>query len=183
MVTSGSLWQKVEVNGEKLKDSGKIAMLLLTGEYQHVIDDKSRVLISNRLRCQIDADEHGSSFYLVLGANGVLCLYPEKYFEQIVQAVAPATSAADEAVSFERMSFALASKVELDSQGRLLINERLRTRAGLANQITLVGVRDHIELWNSENWEQYVEDHMTQYQNQMAQARKEVLQQQNQEIL
>ena len=96
--------------------------------------------------------------------------------------VAPATSAADEAVSFERLSFALASKVELDSQGRLLINERLRTRAGLTSQITLVGVRDHIEVWNSENWEQYITDHMTQYQNQMAQARKTVLQQQNQEI-
>jgi MraZ protein len=182
VVDSGSLWQKVKFNGEKLKASGKNTMLLLTGEYQHVIDDKSRVLISNKLRSQIDVDEHGSSFYLVLGANGVLCLYPEKYFEQIVQAVAPATSAADEAVSFERMSFALASKVELDSQGRLLINERLRTRAGLTNQITLVGVRDHIEVWNSENWEQYVEDHMAQYQNQMAQARKDVLQQQNLEI-
>jgi len=157
-------------------------MLLLTGEYQHVIDDKSRVLISNKLRSQIDVDEHGSSFYLVLGANGILCLYPERYFEQIVQAVAPATSAADEAVSFERMSFALASKVELDAQGRLLINEKLRSRAGLNNQITLVGVRDHIEVWNSDNWEQYVEDHMAQYQKQMAQARKAVLEQNVQEI-
>jgi MraZ protein len=182
VVVSGNLWQQIVRNGEKLKTRGKIAMLLLTGEYQHVIDDKSRVLISNKLRSQIDVDEHGSSFYLVLGANGVLCLYPERYFEQIVQAVAPATSAADEAVSFERLSFALASKVELDSQGRLLINERLRTRAGLTSQITLVGVRDHIEVWNSENWEQYITDHMTQYQNQMAQARKTVLQQQNQEI-
>ncbi len=182
MVVSGSVWQKVNVNGKNLKASGKIAMLLLTGEYQHVIDDKSRVLISNKLRGQIDVDEHGSNFYLVLGANGVLCLYPEKCFEQIIQAVAPATSAADEAVSFERMSFALASKVELDSQGRLLINERLRKRAGLGNQITMVGIRDHIELWNSENWEQFVEDNMAQYQNQMAQARKAVLQQQSQEI-
>jgi MraZ protein len=182
VVVSGSLWELIEINGEKLKTSGKIAMLLLTGEYQHVIDDKSRVLISNKLRSQIDVDEHGSSFYLVLGANGVLCLYPEKYFEQIVRAVAPATSAADEAVSFERMSFALASKVELDSQGRLLINERLRKRAGLGNQITMVGIRDHIELWNNENWEQFVEDNMAQYQNQMAQARKAVLQKQSREI-
>lgn len=157
-------------------------MLLLTGEYQHVIDDKSRVLISTKLRSQIDVDEHGSSFYLVLGANGVLCLYPERYFEQIVQAVAPATSAADEAVSFERMSFALSSKVELDTQGRLLINERLRKRAGLSSQITLVGVRDHIEVWDSGNWEQYVEDHMGQYQKQMAQARKDVLQKESQEL-
>jgi len=157
-------------------------MLLLTGEYQHVVDNKSRVLISNKLRNQIDADEHGSNFYLVLGANGILCLYPEKYFEQIALAVAPQTTAPDEAVVFERISFALASKVELDGQGRLLLNERLRKRAGLKDNITLVGVRDHIELWNSESWEQYLSDHMAQYQKQMSQARQVVLHKQNEEL-
>lgn len=110
--------------------SGTKVMLLLTGEYQHVIDGKNRVLISNKLRSQIDCEEHGSNFYLVLGANGILCLYPEKYFEQIVLSVAPGKSAPDEAVAFERMSFALASKVELDAQGRLLLNERLRKKSG-----------------------------------------------------
>jgi len=158
-------------------------MLLLTGEYEHVVDGKSRVLISNKLRNQIDADEHGSNFYLVLGANGILCLYPEKYFEQISLAVAPKTTAPDEAVAFERISFALTSKVELDSQGRLLLNEKLRKRAGLKNRITLVGIRDHIELWNSEDWEQYLADHMAQYQQQMLQARQIVLQKQSQESL
>jgi MraZ protein len=157
-------------------------MLLLTGEYEHVIDSKSRVLISNKLRNQIDADEHGSNFYLVLGANGILCLYPEKYFEQIALAIAPGTAAPDEAVAFERMSFALASKVELDRQGRLLLNERLRKRAGLKDQVTLVGVRDHIELWNSESWEQYLADNMAQYQKQMSQARHVVLQKESREI-
>jgi len=156
-------------------------MLLLTGEYQHVVDNKSRVLISNKLRTQIDVDEHGSSFYLVLGSNGILCLYPEKYFEQIAFAVAPQTNAPDEAVAFERMSFALASKVELDNQGRLLLNDKLRKRAGLKDDITLIGVRDHIEIWNSESWEQYLSDNMSQYQKQMSQARQVVLQKQKEE--
>ena len=157
-------------------------MLLLTGEYEHIVDGKSRVLISNKLRSQIDADEHGSNFYLVLGANGILCLYPEKYFEQIALAVAPGATAPDEAVAFERISFALASKVELDKQGRLLLNEKLRKRAGLKDRVTLVGVRDHIELWNSESWEQYLADHMGQYQKQMTQARQVVLQKESREI-
>ena len=162
--------------------NGIRAMLKLTGEYQHVVDGKGRVLISNKLRNQIDVDEHGSNFYLVFGVNGVLCLYPEKYYEQIVLAMAPKTTAPDEAVAFERMSFALTSKVELDGQGRLLVNERLRTRAGLKDNITLVGVRDHIELWNNENWEQYLTDHMAQYQKQMSQARQRVLQKQEEEL-
>ncbi|OHB63968.1 MAG: hypothetical protein A2Y77_10220 [Planctomycetes bacterium RBG_13_62_9] len=156
-------------------------MLLLTGEYQHAIDDKGRVLVSNKLRNQIDVDQHGSNFYLVLGANGVLCLYPEKCFEQLVLSVAPGATAPDEAVAFERISFAMSSKVELDNQGRLLLNDRLRKRAGLKEDITLVGVRDHIEIWNTRDWERYLSDHLTQYQKQMTQARQLVMQQQSKE--
>jgi len=162
--------------------SGIFAMLLLTGEYQHVIDDKGRVLVSNRLRSQIDVDEHGSNFYLVMGANGILCLYPEKDFQRLSLAAGKPGTAADEAVAFERISFALASRVELDHQGRLLLNERLRTRAGLKSDVTLVGVRDHIELWNTPDWEQYVSDHMQQYQQQVTQARQNVMQQQSKEL-
>jgi len=157
-------------------------MLLLTGEYQHVVDDKGRVLVSNKLRNQIDAEEHGANFYLVLGANGILCLYPEKDFERLVLSVAPGATAPDEAVAFERISFAMSSKIELDNQGRLLLNERLRKRAGLKEDITLVGVRDHIELWNTHDWEQYLNDHMPQYQQQMTQARQFVMQQQTKEL-
>ena len=151
-------------------------MLLLTGEFQHVVDGKGRVLVSNKLRNQIDVDEHGSNFYLVLGANGILCLYPESYFERIALAMAPHAIATDEAVAYERISFAFSSKVDLDSQGRILLNERLRKRARLKDKITLLGVRDHIELWNEEDWEQYVSSHMAQYQKQVSQARQYVLQ-------
>jgi MraZ protein len=177
-----TVWEEVVNFPIERRPSGTDAMLLLTGEYQHVIDDKGRVLVSNKLRNQIDADEHGSNFYLVLGANGVLCLYPEKYFEQLMLSVTPGATAPDEAVAFERISFALSSKVELDNQGRLLLNDKLRKRAGLKEDITLVGVRDHIELWNTADWEQYLSDHLTQYQKQMTQARQFVMQQQAKEL-
>lgn len=157
-------------------------MLLLTGEYQHTLDSKNRVLVSNKLRNQIDVDEHGSNFYIVLGTNGILCLYPEKYFEQIVLSMDSTSTAPDEAVTFERLSFALANKVELDNQGRLLLNEILRKRAGLKEDITLIGVRDHIEIWNSDSWEGYLKDNMSQYQRQMAHARKTVLQNENEKL-
>lgn len=157
-------------------------MLMLTGEYEHALDEKNRLFISNKLRSQIDVEQHGSSFYLVMGANGILCLYPEKYFQQIALAGAPGMAAPDEAVAFERLSFALASKVELDRQGRLLLNEKLRKRAKLSSSLTLVGVRDHIELWNTENWEKYLEDNIFQYQQQITQARQTVLQKQSREM-
>ena len=172
-------WEKVVIFPYLFAFSGKKVMASLTGEYSHTTDHKGRVLISNKLRNQIDVVEQGSDFYLVLGPNGILSLYPERCFEQLIRAGAPKDAAPDEVVAFERLGFALASKVELDNQGRLLLNERLRKRAGLKDNITLVGVRDHIELWNNESWEQYLADHITQYQRQMSQARQAALQQYN----
>ncbi len=161
---------------------GTNVMLMLTGEYEHTLDEKNRLFISGKLRGQIDVEEHGSNFYLVLGANGILCLYPEKYFQQIALAGAPGTGAPDEAVTYERLSFALANKVELDRQGRLLLPERLRKRARLGSNLTLVGVRDHIELWNTDDWDRYLEDHLDQFQNQILQARQSVLQKQSRDL-
>ena len=155
---------------------------MLTGEYEHSVDEKNRLFISNKLRSQIDADTYGSNFYLAMGPNGVLCLYPEKYFQQIALVGAPGMGAPDESVAFERLSFALASKVELDRQGRLLINEKLRRRAGLGTTLTLVGVRDHIELWNTDDWEGYLEDNLNQHHNQLAEARQRELQRQSREM-
>jgi MraZ protein len=162
--------------------SGDKNRLLLTGEFEHVLDNKGRVLVSNKLRNQIDAEAHGSNFYLTVGANGVLCLYPEKYFERLVAALAKKNAAPDETVAYERMSFALAGKVELDSQGRLLLSERLRKRAGLKDNVILTGERDHIEVWNTQDWEQYVTDNMPQFQKRMAEVRQELLEKQSQEI-
>ncbi len=157
-------------------------MLMLTGEYEHSLDGKGRLFVSNKLRNQIDVQEYGSSFFLTMGANGILCLYPEKYFQQIALAGAPGTAAPDETVAFERLSFALASKVELDRQGRLLLNEKIRRRANLGTDLTLVGVRDHIELWNTEDWESYLTGHLSQYQQQVSGARQTVLQKQTREL-
>ncbi len=157
-------------------------MLMLTGEYEHSVDEKNRLFISNKLRSQIDVETYGSNFYLAMGPNGVLSLYPEKYYQQIALVDAPGKGAADESVAFERLSFALASRVELDRQGRLLINEKLRRRAGLGTALTLVGVRDHIELWNTDDWEGYLEDKLNQYSNQVAEARQKQLQRQSREL-
>ena len=157
-------------------------MLMLTGEYEHTIDEKNRLFISNKLRSQIDSEQYGSSFYLAMGSNGIYGLYPEKYFQQIALAGAPGMGAPDESVSFERMSFALASKVELDRQGRLLINEKLRKRANLGTNLTLVGVRDHIEIWNTDDWEHYLEDNLHQFHTQLAQARQAQLAKQGRDM-
>jgi MraZ protein len=158
-------------------------MLLLTGEYEHTVDEKGRLFITNKLRGQIDASQYGSDFYLVPGPNGILCLYPEKCFERIAVRAAAGAGAPDETITFERMNFGLASKVELDKQGRLLVSEKTRRRSGLGSELTLIGVMDHIEIWNSASWEEYVTEHQASFQQQVMKARQEVMKEATKQII
>lgn len=61
----------------------------------------------------------------------------------------------EELRDFERRIYPSASEVELDSQGRLVIPARLRTYASLDSEVTVAGVRDHIEIWGRATWLEY----------------------------
>ena len=121
----------------------------------------------------------GQVFNLVPGANRILSLYPEKYYQRIALVVAPGTAAPDELIAFERVNFALAGKVELDRQGRVLLPEKALSRAGLSEseRVTLIGSRDHLEIWNPEQWERFVEQNMSSHEKMLMDARVELLRQ------
>ena len=46
-----------------------------------------------------------------------------------------------------------ASKCELDKQGRVLIDQKLREHAGLDKEVVLAGVLERVEIWNRETYE------------------------------
>lgn len=150
-------------------------MLLLTGEFDLTLDEKNRLFLPGRVREQIPA-EAGSGFYLVLGPNRILGLYPDLYYQRLALAVAPRRVAPDDALAFDRVNYSQAGKVELDRQGRVLLNERAIRRAGLKERVTLIGVRDHLEVWDQEQWQEYLEAHLAEHEALLLQARQEALQ-------
>ena len=156
-------------------------MLLLTGEYELTLDDKNRLSVPAKVREQIESEEEGGDFFVVLGPSGVLSLYPAKYYQRIALAVAPGKAAPDELLAYERVKYALAGRVELDRQGRVLLNERSIRRAGIEERVTLIGARDHLELWNTAEWDSYVSEHLANYEQMALQAREAALQRDREE--
>lgn len=126
--------------------------LLLIGEYDLGIDDKNRLSLPADIRKLINSDRDGDAFFLVLGRNGKPWLYPEKYYEQIVFQEEPEITPEEEQLDFDHMNFALADRISWDSQGRMLIPEKTMRRTGLGKEITLIGSRDHLELWDRAEW-------------------------------
>ncbi len=127
--------------------------LLLYGEYELNIDEKSRLLIPSEVRKQLDSERDGDAFFMVVGVNRVPWVYPERYYEDLVARRPAELTPAEEALAFDQFNFALASRLEPDKQGRVLIPEKTLRRSGLEKEVTLIGVRDHLELWNRSDWD------------------------------
>lgn len=124
---------------------------LLTGEHELTIDEKNRLLVPSDIRRRLVPDRDGDAFYLVVGVNRKTWIYPEKYFEALTQAP-PEPRPKEESLDWDQM-LALAHRQELDGQGRILIPDKLLKRTGTQREVTLIGARNHLELWNRPDWD------------------------------
>src|SRR5438132_14409495 len=127
--------------------------MLLTGTYPRTLDDKNRLTLPRRVRELLREPE---TLFVTPGPDQCLWLYTQDGLEQLAEKLdkAPATDA--EARVFRRLYFAQTEAVDVDRSGRILIPERLVQFAGLHHETVLIGVRDHLELWDAQRWQQYL---------------------------
>ncbi len=126
---------------------------ILFGEYDLTIDDKNRLLIPSEIRKQIDPARDGEGFFLTIGTNRRLWLYTSAYYEALVLQEPGEMIPGTDRLEFDLLNFALASKVETDKQGRLLVPDKLLKRSATGKDVYLIGVRNHLELWNRDEWD------------------------------
>ena len=61
------------------------------------------------------------------------------------------------------MLYGQAQQVELDRQGRIRIEPELARNAGIRREVVLVGVEDHLELWDQTAWDAYLAEQQPRY--------------------
>ena len=127
---------------------------VLYGEYELSIDEKNRLLIPSEVRRSINLEEHGEAFFLVIGINRLPWIYPERYYERLVTQAPSDITPAQDLLAFDQLHFAMASRIEPDKQGRVVLPDKTLKRVGITGrEVTLIGARDHLELWNRADWE------------------------------
>jgi MraZ protein len=131
--------------------------MVLTGRYDHVIDDKNRLAIPSQIRNQM---EPGTGFYLVQ-ENKYLQLIPEKLFEALANQSISGLLPSEEDALASRALYSLSTRLELDKQGRVMIPDGLMSDSDqpdplaqktVKREVTLVGNRDRIEIWNRDEY-------------------------------
>jgi MraZ protein len=135
--------------------------MLLTGTFPRSLDEKQRIAIPKRIR---DALGDGTTvLYVTPGNDSSLAVYTEEELAKIADRLAASSPAQQEVRAFGRLFYAQAERVELDNQGRIRIPVELARGAGLEKDIVLLGVQNHLELWDKTRWETYLASRQLQY--------------------
>lgn len=127
---------------------------MFVGESRHSVDAKKRVFLPKRFQHGLALDDEGNRVaILTRGLDGCLFLFSEEGFARALKRLPTAAFAGRDQRALQRRFFSNTSRVNLDSSGRLLLPEKLRTLAGIAGEVVMVGVVDRIELWSGEQWD------------------------------
>lgn len=136
--------------------------MLLTGTFSRAVDEKLRVAIPKPLREALGELAKGV-LYVTPGTDGSLALYTEDTLAEQARRLLEASPNAEDVRAFSRLFYSRAQAVELDSQGRVRIPPELAALAGLGKEAVLVGVLDHLELWDKTRWDAYVSQRQNEY--------------------
>lgn len=121
----------------------------------------------------MDPERDGKAFFMVPGQpSNTLWLYTEGHFEALAARADSALIPNDDQLQFEQVFFTLAEFLEVDSQGRILVPERMLARAGLGREVVICGVRDHLEIRPRADFEKQIDEAWQQYREYQLKARK-----------
>jgi MraZ protein len=125
------------------------------GEHELTLDAKNRLLIPSQVRKNIDPETDGTSFFVTLKGS-IPWFYPRGFYRQLLNLqIGPDLTPSEQLMNYTHLKLSLADELEWDSQGRVVLTERILTRAKLGKEIRdvmLVGSKDHLELWQRDKW-------------------------------
>lgn len=113
----------------------------LMGTYEHTIDVKGRMAFPTKLRERL-----GLSFIVTIGLDNCLYVFSEEEWENFTGKLRTLTG---EKARSAKLFIVRACLVEPDKQGRILIPQNLREYAGLTKDVTVLGVINRAEIWDS----------------------------------
>jgi len=119
---------------------------VFAGTFAHSLDGKGRVIIPSKFR-----DKLGSGFTIALNSSiEALAVYPLEKWESVNEQLGRVRDTDEMGMNYLRYIMANAeTDMEMDAQGRVLLPQTLREEVGMTRDLTFVGMRDHIEIWDT----------------------------------
>ena len=133
-------------------------MGFIQGQEIYSIDDKGRVNIPAKMRKSI-SEESGNKFVVTRGLDSCVIAYPMDEWRKHQEYYQKLNQFDDKNRFFLRLLLSMNEEVTLDKQARISVPRKLMEFAGLNSKVMIVGMIDHIEIWDPEKYEEYVSKH------------------------
>ena len=142
------MYQWVKVGKSRpgtLKTLRKGGVQMFFGRYDYTMDAKGRLNFHAKFR-----DAMGESFVVMEWVDSCLFVLPMSEVEKLADKLENDELMDSWAVTGDL--FSTACEVTPDKQGRILLPAELREYAGLAKDVTIIGNRNHAEIWATDLW-------------------------------
>ena len=123
---------------------------MLIGEYTHTLDDKKRLSLPAKFRKEL-----GKGAVITRGLDHCLFVYSAESWKGIMAKMGALSLGAVDSRGFNRFMLSGAVEAEVDSAGRILIPEFLKSFAHLKTHVVFAGVGDRVEIWDESRWTLY----------------------------
>ena len=121
------------------------------GQHEHSLDAKDRLTIPARFRAALD-----EGVVLFEELDPCVSIYPVgAYAELSANYLSSLNPLSKEARMMRRRFHARSHDEGLDSAGRVRLPQHLIDHAGLEGACMIVGVDDHLEVWNPARWAEH----------------------------
>ena len=121
------------------------------GSHDLTLDPKHRLSVPAAVRRCIVPERDGDAFFAIIGLNKKIWLFTENAY--IDQAEQPLNmTPGDDEMAYNQLWYGTATRVEMDGQGRILIPDKILKKTETTNDVTVVGNRDHLQIWNQQDW-------------------------------
>lgn len=121
---------------------------MLLGEFHCTIDNQGALLLPEELQVAL-----AGGITLTRGLERCLLIYPAEAWQALTATIHERlrlTQPGDRA--FARLMFSGALRCVPDADGRIPLPENLRQYAAIQGETVIVGLYNHLELWNARQW-------------------------------
>lgn len=120
------------------------------GSYNHNLDEKNRLMIPRKMR-----EELGYEVFIMKGFDGCLSVYTTACYQNLVDEYNKLPYNQQKNRDYLRIQFATTFEADVDKLGRLQLPTALLNKFGISKNVYVLGVGDHIEIWDATKYEEY----------------------------
>ena len=125
---------------------------MLRGSHPAKVDEKGRLKLPSDFRAKIE-EEYGTRFYIMASLElDSAQLYPLPVWEEVERKMTNLPMTNPSLDKFMDITGYYGAEVSMDSQGRILIPQRLREAVQIRDEVNVMGKMRFLSIWNDENY-------------------------------